>query len=106
MRLTRLGIMFAICSMVAWIPSWALTVGAMAEHGVRVQVHCTKCRAYHVIDPAVLVAIKGPEYSLVNRRCRCRLTEGCRGWNNFHYLHGVMRPLWVFEEVYPRWLEE
>jgi hypothetical protein len=25
----------------------------------------------------------GPDYSLWNRRSRCKLTKGCKGWNKF-----------------------
>jgi hypothetical protein len=33
----------------------------------------------------------GGKYSLVNRRCRCRLTANCPGWNRFYYLQGCNR---------------
>lgn len=92
--------------MAAIIPTWAQTVGAMVENGTHVQVACTRCQEWQVVDLAKLLALKGPEYSLINRRCRCRLTPGCPGWNRFHYLHGVIRPLWRVEDVMPRWFGE
>jgi hypothetical protein len=52
---------------------------------------CKRCR---VVDLAKLREIKGGSYSLINRRTRCKLKPGCTGWVRFHYLHGVMRPLW------------
>ena len=92
--------------MAAMIPRWAQTVGAMVEHGTKVTVSCSKCRAWQEIDPRKILAAKGPDYSLVNRRCRCRLTPSCPGWNRFHYQHGVMRPLWRDEDVLLRWFGE
>lgn len=35
----------------------------------------------------------GPEFSLIDRRCRCRLTPGCDGWNRFDFKAGVFRPM-------------
>ncbi|CAD7335417.1 hypothetical protein SPHS8_00497 [Sphingobium sp. S8] len=92
--------------MAAMIPTWAQTVGAMVEHGTKVQATCTRCRSTQIVDPRRILLIKGPDYSLVNRRCRCRMTEDCPGWNRFHYLHGVMRPLWRDEDVLIRWFGE
>lgn len=92
--------------MAAIIPSWAQTIGAMVENKVEVQVTCSRCECMKDITLHKLLAIKGPDYSLVNRRCRCRLTKGCPGWNRFHYLHGVMRPLWRDEDVLYRWFGE
>lgn len=74
-------------------PSWAATVGAMRDSGCRVAACCDRCRVQRDIDPAKLASIKGDSYSLVDRRCRCKLTPGCTGWVTFHYLRGVMRPL-------------
>lgn len=84
-------------------PRWAETVGAMVESGCVVQVWCDRCRVHQRVDLVALLAKVGPDYSLCNRRCRCRLTEGCTGWNSFSYLHGVMRPLST-SEVRLRWM--
>lgn len=77
----------------AFIPSWAATVGALRDNKVPVSAHCDRCRIDRRIDPAKIAAAKGDAYSLVDRRCRCKFTEGCTGWISFSYLHGVMRPL-------------
>jgi hypothetical protein len=77
----------------AIMPSWAATVGAMRDHGTKVAAYCGHCRIQRAVDPAKLAAIKGDDYSLVDRRCRCKFTPECPGWITFHYLHGVMRPL-------------
>jgi hypothetical protein len=44
----------------------------------------TLCGAWRDLDLAALAAKVGPTYSLWNRRTRCRLTEGCAGWNRFY----------------------
>lgn len=59
------------------------TIGQMAELGFTAHVSCAKCREYRQIDLSALVAKVGPDYSLWNRRCRCRMTPGCDGWNRF-----------------------
>jgi len=71
-----------------------MTVHEMAQCGHRVTTSCQTCRAYREIDLVELATRVGPQYSLVNRRCRCRLTKGCQGWNRFFVLLGVVRPLW------------
>ena len=92
--------------------AWLETLEAMIEHDAKIRVWCEKCRIYRDIsqdDLRALSAKVGPEYSLWNRRCRCRLTEGCDGWNKFSYLLGVYRPLaevetldrWIFQRSIP-----
>ncbi len=70
------------------------TLAQMVARGQPVRVLCTGCAGCHDVDLAALAARMGGDYSLINRRCRCRLTEGCGGWNRFYVLHGVYRPLW------------
>lgn len=77
----------------AWMPSKVQSVGAMQDTAARVEGWCSKCGQVRQVDYARLIASKGREYSLINRRTRCKLTAGCNGWVKFHYLHGVMRPL-------------
>jgi hypothetical protein len=78
-------------------PTWVRTLGSMLDDPGQVTVTCTLCRRFKLLlvsDLVALAEIKGRSYSLINRRCRCRMTVGCEGWNRFHYLHGVARPLW------------
>lgn len=87
------------------IPAWARTLGAMIDNGTTVQVYCSTCRVFRRLtldDMRSLAEKVGRDYSLVNRRCRCRLTPGCRGWNKFQYLLGVMRNL-ADPNVADRW---
>lgn len=78
-----------------WLwPSWVETVGAMAAADAMVSVSCDGCRQVRDVDIPALLAKVGPDYSLINRRCRCRITPGCMGWNRFRYVHGVSRRLW------------
>lgn len=51
------------------------TIGEMLATRVPVMVECTLCKCNLTIDLALLIAAKGPDYSLFNRRCRCRLTD-------------------------------
>jgi hypothetical protein len=64
------------------------------ERPRRVRASCTKCQNYRDVDLLALRALVGGDYSLVNRRCRCRLKKRCNGWNRFYVLHGTFVPLW------------
>jgi hypothetical protein len=48
---------------------------------------CDKCDGYREVDLVQLAGAMGPDYDLWNRRTRCRITDGCTGWNRF-YFHG------------------
>lgn len=85
--------------------SWLQTLGAMIDGDAKVQVWCDACKASRRFTREDLVALaerKGRDYSLINRRCRCRLTPGCKGWNKFDYLLGVYRPL-ADTDTHDRW---
>lgn len=90
----------------AGLPAWVQTLGAMIDDDAHVQVHCGQCLVYRRFTRADLEALAakvGRGYSLVNRRCRCRLTKGCQGWNSFDYLLGIYRPL-ADRETLDRWI--
>ncbi|TDN82996.1 hypothetical protein EV664_105194 [Stakelama pacifica] len=53
-----------------------------------VRARCRSCEATRPIDVAALARRVGEDYSLLHRRCRCRLTPGCNGWNVFDYSTG------------------
>lgn len=84
-------------------PSSVQTVGAMVREKAEVAAVCDLCRGRQQIDLPALLAKVGPEYSLINRRCRCRITPGCKGWNTFRYLWGVYRGLYD-DRAQERWL--
>lgn len=67
-----------------------------------VRVHCEVCKAERLIDLVQLRTKVGGEYSLINRRSRCKLTEGCKGWNLFYVRHGPYVGLWD-EKAGIRW---
>lgn len=72
------------------------TLDKIIRNEREIQVWCEKCRALHVFTQAELIALAekvGPEFSLIDRRCRCRLTPGCSGWNRFDFKCGVFRPM-------------
>jgi hypothetical protein len=56
------------------------TLGQMLDQGHTAMAECATCRGHHDIDLAQLIEKVGRDYSLWNRRSRCRLTEGCPGW--------------------------
>ena len=90
----------------AIFPSWVQTVEAMIAEGIEVRAWCDRgCRkGFVVVDLARIRREKGPAYSLINRRSRCR-TPGCAGWVKFHYPHGVYRPLFD-QDTAERWMLE
>lgn len=91
-----------------YIPTWALTLGAIIDNSTSIQTVCTGCHQYRRFSAEEIVALAekvGRDYSLVDRRCRCKLTPGCTGWNRFEYLHGIYRRLGT-EAGRARWLLE
>lgn len=84
-------------------PTWAQTLGAMADHGTEVRAICESQCGFAQIDVGKLAARVGRDYSLIGRRCRCRITPGCTAWNRFYYLLGVYRPLWREADVLRWW---
>ncbi|MFZ3484234.1 hypothetical protein [Sphingomonas sp. 3-13AW] len=77
-------------------------MGAMIDGGAEVRILCEERCGSTDLDVAALAARVGRDYSLIGRRCRCRITPGCAGWNHFYYLHGVFRPLWSDADL-ARW---
>jgi ferredoxin len=85
-------------------PIWVQTLGHMVAYDAQVRVHCDTCRQWCPVDLLELLRkVQRPEYSLIDRRCRCRLTAGCSGWNRFSYCLGVYRPLWT-NAAAERWM--
>jgi hypothetical protein len=65
--------------------AWTKNLGTLITASREVRAFCDTCRApFVVVDLVKLAAIKGEDYSLWNRRTKCRLTEGCPGWNRFY----------------------
>lgn len=91
-------------------PAWTATVGSMKEardgrpEACAVKVSCDTCKEWRDVDLDALIRAKGQWFSLVNKRGRCKLTKGCRGYNYFRYQSGVMRPLST-EAQSQRWTE-
>lgn len=66
------------------------------------KVLCTECRGDHTFTQDEIIALAekvGLDFCVVNRRCRCRLTPGCTGWNRFYGMFGVFHPLWDDERA-------
>lgn len=80
-------------------PLWTRTLGDMIEGNCKVRVLCDRCPKWHDVDVPALAELVGLEYSLIDRRCRCKLSPGCGGWNRFYYQNCVFRPLWTDERV-------
>lgn len=45
------------------------------------KVECNRCQCERILNIEMLIAKVGPDYSLHNRRCRCKLLPGCPGSN-------------------------
>jgi hypothetical protein len=83
-------------------PAWVQTLGAMVDEGARIRAWCSGCGRCTDMDIAALTAIKGRDYSLIDRRSRCKMPT-CKGWVRFHYCQGVFRPLWT-DDAAVRWM--
>jgi hypothetical protein len=55
------------------------TLGKMIDQGHTAFAECRTCHKQQEIDIAALIAKVGRDYSLWNRRQRCKLTDGCPG---------------------------
>ncbi len=67
-------------------------LGKMLVSGRPVRARCEQCGAikeFTTEDIEALAAKVGYRYSLIDRRCKCRLTPGCDGWNRFEYRQNV-----------------
>lgn len=86
--------------------SWLQSLGAMIDGDAQIQAICNRCgrlKRFTREDLERLAAKVGRDYSLINRRTRCRLKQGCEGWVRFYYLMGVYRPLWDEDHAWRRW---
>ena len=86
-------------------PAWTHTVRSMIDSGEEVRAFCSgRCMlfpGFAVVDLARVRAVKGGDYSLINKRTRCK---SCGGWVKFHYCNGVYRPLWD-DATAMRWMK-
>ena len=73
------------------IPAWVRTVSAMREAGVRVRWSCHACGQWGDVDLAKVEQARGPAFSLINRRPRCR-QPGCSGHVLLLYSPGAGTP--------------
>lgn len=55
---------------------------------LRIWAVCETCGQRREIDLQKLNERMPWGYTLINRRCRCKLTAGCEGWNVFEYRDG------------------
>ena len=101
-----------------------IPIGKLLELELGAQARCQRCRSHRIINLAKLVAAKGPDYSLFNRCCPCRMKRDCGGrvrffrcspflplfsemreyyWNELDYLEKVgSDPLWQRQEAWRR----
>jgi hypothetical protein len=78
------------------------SVSAMAAHlrqygGLTVWAVCDTCGERREIDIHALNGRVPWGYCLINRRCPCKLTPGCGGWNVFEYRDGKGPNLPLFD---------
>ena len=61
------------------IPNWAWRIGALAaQPGAELRFACEACRTVFDVDLGTILAARGPDFRLVNRRPRCKVSC-CRG---------------------------
>jgi hypothetical protein len=66
-------------------PSWTENLRTLIASDREVRAWCDTCPApFVIVDVPALARIKGEDYSLWNRRTKCRLTVDCPGWNRFY----------------------
>jgi hypothetical protein len=93
------------------VPSWTKTISSMIEAhgpGCNVEVRCSLCAGFKKLakeDLERIGAAKGMDYSLWNKRTRCRLTPGCRGWNTFRFEHGPWAYGLFDDKQIGRWMD-
>jgi hypothetical protein len=58
----------------AHMPKWVRTLDAMIADNLLIKVHCDRCPAFREMDLVALRERTSGNYSLLNRRCRCRTT--------------------------------
>lgn len=75
------------------IPKRFQTLGGMVDEGVRVRSWCRTCSTALEVEPAMLLAFHGPDYSLFGREDPCAVV-GCQG-TTFYLAsgHGRFEPL-------------
>lgn len=69
------------------------TLGDMLRTGVGAKAECNRCGCEKAINIPLLIEKVGPDYSLHNRRCPCKLLPGCEGWN--YFLHNRSGGVWL-----------
>jgi hypothetical protein len=72
-------------------PTWAATVGGMIDHGSIVMFRCARCNTFLDVDLAAIAALRGRDYSLVDRPGRCKIID-CRGRGWFFASPGQTTP--------------
>ena len=76
-----------------------------ASRTLIVRARCRHCRQTKVIDVPALIERVGAHYSLVHRRCRCRLTPDCPGMVVFDYSTGTWYWHLYDDDDEARWVE-
>jgi hypothetical protein len=67
-------------------PDYTHSVGGLIDEGVEVRAWCDTCMAkYVVVDLGKIAEARGRDFTLWNKRSRCRLTEDCKGTIGFYY---------------------
>jgi hypothetical protein len=77
----------------------------MIEAGALVRFACPACRRLYDVDLTSLAALKGQDWSIVNRRARCKASR-CRASGRFVAAIGADQPFLLLSagEQMPDWL--
>lgn len=66
-------------------PAYTASLATLIAERIPVRAICEACKCYRDVDLEQLSSVKGAAYDLWGRRTRCRITEGCTGWNRFYF---------------------
>ncbi|MCB2048584.1 MAG: hypothetical protein KDE32_10195 [Novosphingobium sp.] len=66
-------------------PGFTHSLAGLIDRQVPVRAMCDTCARFRDIDLDALAQVKGMDYDLWNKRTRCRIEPGCKGWNRFYF---------------------
>lgn len=86
-------------------PHWVRSLGAMIEARAQVRFACPACKRLYDVDLASLAILKGREWTLVDRRARCKASR-CRASGRFVAATAGDQPFLLLSasERLPDWL--
>lgn len=87
-------------------PSWVMTLGAIADTQAEhphyfIRVSCRKCREHRDLDIPALIEKVGRDFTLLDKRTRCRITPGLSRLERLLLFNRLLDPQHVQREEKP-----